>query len=251
MKWSSQAFVLLCSLLAAPLQASELKVLSLPGIKAAMDRLVPMFEAETGHRVKMKFEIFALRRDTISSGSFDVAIFAQGSMQDLAKQGSVVPSSLRDIAATSIGVAVRRGAFKPDMKTVDDFKKALLGAKSVTYTKESATGAHITAVLSKLGMDDALKGKLILQPGGDMTTPAVAAGTSDLGIVLVSDILRNEGAELVAPLPAEIQKFVVQTATVGASSPEEAGSLAFVSFLSRPSSIDLFASTGLAPPPSR
>lgn len=237
--------------LASGAGAAEIRVLSIPGIKAALDQLIPNYESESGNKVSIRYEILAGQKDQLASGAFDVAIFARASVLDLAKGGDVSPASVADIAATSIGVTVKRGAPKPPMKTVEDFKDALRKAKSVTYTKESATGAHITAVLAKLGLSEELKPKLLLQPGGDMTTPAVVAGTAELGIVLVSDIMRNPGAELVAPLPAELQNVVVQTAAVGARSSIPDAANAFIAFLRRPTSVSVFTSTGLTPPPAQ
>ena len=118
-----------------------------------------------------------------------------------------------------------------------------------TYTRESATGAWITALLARLGLAEQIGDKLILQPAGDMTTPAVAAGTAELGIVLVSDIMRNPGAELAGPLPPDLQNYVVQTAGVGAASEHFEAASGFIAFLKRPESRTVFASTGLEPLP--
>lgn len=186
-------------------------------------------------------------RPKVDAGAFDVAIFARQQIDGLASQQKILPGSVADVARTSIGVAIKKDAPKPPLNTVEDFKQALLRAKSVTYTQESATGTYVTGLLARLGIADQLKNKLILQPGGDMTTPAVAAGKAELGIVLVSDIVRNKGADLAGPLPAEIQNYVVQSAAVGASSGNPDAASEFISFLKQPKSGQLFISTGLEP----
>jgi molybdate transport system substrate-binding protein len=227
--------------------SAEIKILSIPGVKAAVDQLIPEFEKASGHNVVIEYQIYPVLRPQVEAGAFDVAIFARQQIDVLAAQQKVLPETVADVARTSIGVAVKKGAPKPPLRTVEEFKQALLRAKSVTYTRESATGTYISALLARLGIADQLKDKLILQPGGDMTTPAVAAGNAELGIVLVSDIVRNAGADLAGQLPSEIQNYVVQAAAVGTSSGNRKAASDFITFLKQPKSGQVFTSTGLEP----
>lgn len=227
--------------------SGEITILSIPGVKAAVDQLVPSFEQSSGHKIHIQYEIYANQKTELEEGRFDVAIFAKQPMNDLARGGKVRPETLVDLARTNIGVAVKRGAPKPPLKTVDDFKKALLNAKSVTYTKDSATGAYLSSLLSRLGVADDIKDKLILQPGGERTTPAVAAGEAEMGIVLVSDIVRNNGVELAGALPSEIQNSVIQTAGVSSMSRDPTAAAAFIGYLKEPKSSQVFLATGLEP----
>jgi molybdate transport system substrate-binding protein len=248
MRRLSFAILLLTAAVGAfPSEAAELKVLSLPGIKAALEQIRQQYEAQSGNRVTVQYEIFAGQKENIGSGRFDAVIFAKPQVESLAKQNKVRSDSLRDIVRTSIGIAIKKGAPKPPMQTVDDFKRALLAAKSITYTKESATGVYVTDVLARLGLTEALKDKLVLQPAGNMTAPAVATGKVELGIVLISDIMQNPGAELAAALPAEIQNFVVQTAAVGSSSAGPKAASEFVDALASSQAASTFASAGLEP----
>ena len=246
--WVATAAVLsLC--LAQPAGAAELKVLSIPGLKPALDQLVPQFERDTGNKVAIRYEIYAGQKNEIEAGDFDVAIFGKAQIETMTKQNKAVAGSSADIARTSIGVAVRTGAPKPNIGNEEAFKSTLLAAKSITYTKESATGVYITRLLERLGLAEVIKDKLKLQPGGSMTTPAVAKGEAELGIVLVSDILGTPGVDLVGPLPEALQNYVMQTAALGATAKQPAAGAGLIKFLSSPAAAPVFKSKGLEPPP--
>jgi molybdate transport system substrate-binding protein len=227
--------------------AAEIKVLSIPGVKAAVDELVPQFERDNGHKVIIRYEIFAGQKKEIEAGDFDVAIFAKAQIAEMNSQGRIVLSSAADIARTNIGVVVRKGAPKPEIGDEEAFKRTLLAAKSITYTKESSTGVYITRLLERLGVADAIKDKLKLQSGGGMTTPAVANGDAEIGIVLVSDILATPGVDLVGPLPAGLQNSVTQTGAVGSTAKQPAAAAALLQFLTSAPTGRVYASKGLEP----
>ena len=245
--WRILTAALLLSLAQQNSQAAEIKVLSIPGLKGAFDALIPRFERSAGHQVTIRYEIFAGQKAEIEKGEFDVAFFARPVIDELGKQGKVVPTSVVEIARTSIGVAVKRGAPKPDISNEEAFKRTLLAAKSIAYTRESATGVHITRLLDRLGLTAALKDKLKLQPGGGMTTPAVAKGDAEMAIVLVSDILATPGVDLVGPLPQAYQNQVTQTAAIGAKAKQAAPAAALIQHLANPSAGSVYKSNGLDP----
>lgn len=234
--------------LAQPAVAAEIDVISIPGVRAALDQLVRQFEGSTGNKVTVHYEIYAGQKKAVEAGNFDVAIFAKSQIADMSKLGKVAANSNTDIARTSIGIAVRKGAPKPDIHDAEAFKRTLLAAKSIAYTQKSSTGVYITELLARLGIADAIKDKLKLQPGGGMTTPAVAKGEAELAIVLVSDILATPGVDLVGPLPDALQNYVVQTAVLGATAKQPAAGAAFIKFLTGPAAARAFKSTGLEPP---
>jgi molybdate transport system substrate-binding protein len=229
--------------------AAEIKVLCIPAWKASFDVLLPQFERDSGNTVTIRYAIYPDQKSQIESGEFDVALFAAPQIDDLIKQGKLTAGSKADIARTSIGVAVKSGAPKPDIKDEEAFKRTLLAAKSITYTKQSQTGVYLTTQLERIGVADAIKDKLILQPGGAMTTPAVARGEAELGIVLVSDILGTPGVDLVGPVPQSLQNYVMQTAGLNAAAKQPVAGAAFVKYLVSPAAGAVFKAKGLEPPP--
>ncbi|HEY5217831.1 MAG TPA: extracellular solute-binding protein [Pseudolabrys sp.] len=246
--WRAAAVALVMGL-ALEARAAEIKVLCIPAMRASFEALLPQFERDSGDKVTIHYQIFPGQKQRIESGDFDVAIFATPQIEDLNKQGRTAAATTADIARTSIGVAVKSGAAKPDIGSEEAFKRTLLAAKSITYTKESQTGVYLTRQLERLGIAATIKDKLQLQPGGAMTTPAVARGEAELGIVLVSDILGTPGVDLVGPLPATLQHYVMQTAAVGATSKQPASGAALIKYLTSPAAGAVFKAKGFEPPP--
>ncbi|HEY4141601.1 MAG TPA: molybdate ABC transporter substrate-binding protein [Pseudolabrys sp.] len=250
MKWFGRAVTAALALcVASQACAAEIKLICIPAWKASFEVLLPQFERDSGNKVTVHYAIFPDQQSRIGSGDFDVAFFARPQIDDLNKSGKTVAATTADIARTSIGVAVKSGAPKPDVTSEDAFKRTLLAAKSITYTKQSQTGVYLSRRLETLGVMDAIKNKLVLQPAGGMTTPAVAKGEAELGIVLVSDIVGTPGVDLVAPLPQSLQNYVTQTAVIGAAAKEPAASAALIKYLASPAAAVVLKAKGFDPPP--
>jgi molybdate transport system substrate-binding protein len=239
------ATVLFC--LSYPAVAADIKVLCIPGMKASIDALIPEFERTSGYKVSVTYEIYAGQKQHIDSGDFDVAIFARSQIDELSKQGRVAPGSVTDIASTNIGIAVKAGAQRPDIHDEAAFKHLMLSARSITYTENSSTGVYVTKLLARLRLTEQIKDKLLLQAGGAMTTPAVARGDAEIGIVLISDILATPGVDLVGPLPPALQNQVMQAAGISAKVEMPSNGKAFIEFLEGPTAAAAFQSRGLQP----
>ena len=145
------------------------------------------------------------------------------------------------------GVAVRKGAPKPDISTVEAFKRALTNAKSVGYVEQGGTGIYLTALLPKLGLADALKGKLVLLPPENPAAHAVANGEAEIGMTQISEILPYAGAELVGPLPTEIQHTTSFATAVSANAKQSAPAQALIRFLTARTAAPVFKAKGLDP----
>src|SRR5262249_54167257 len=140
--------------------AETITVLSSNGFRAVLQELAPQFETATGHQLAMKFSVAAELKKRIDGGeSFDVAILTPTLMDDLIKQGTVVRESRTALARTGMAIAVRRGAAKPDVHTVDTLKAALLATQSIAFTREGAGGLFFTALVKRLGMAHTLTPK--------------------------------------------------------------------------------------------
>jgi molybdate transport system substrate-binding protein len=245
-RWPASTF-LIFYLGGAAAFAADISVLSQPGIRAAVDELIPEFERRTANKVSVRYEIYAGQKANIEAGNFDVAIFPKAQIEEMSKKSQVRPGSGLDLARTNIGVVVRRGADKPDISTEQAFRETLLNAKSIAYTKESSTGVYVTRLLDRLGLTEALRHKVQTHSGGGMTTPAVARGEAEIGIVLVSDILATPGVDLVGPLPKELQNSTTLTAAVSQTSKEPAAAEALITWLANVAAAPTYASKGLEP----
>jgi molybdate transport system substrate-binding protein len=228
--------------------AAEVRVLSAGAMKTMVTELSGGFQKETGHTVVITADTGGGLRKRVEGGEkADVLIAPDAVMDTLAKSNHVVTDSRRDLARTAVGVAVREGAPKPDVSTVDAFKRAVLEAKSIVYLDPASgatSGIHVAQVLQQLGLTDAVKDKVVLWKGG-YAAEAVASGKADLCLHQISEILPVKGVTLVGPMPAEINKVTVYTSSLLTGAPTPDAGRAFLAYLARPDFRPKFAAAGL------
>jgi molybdate transport system substrate-binding protein len=226
--------------------AAEIKVLSSNGLKTALEELAPQFERVSGHKLAITFNAAAVLKSQIENGAtFDLAILGAPAADDLIRQGKLVAATRKDVAQSLAGVAVRKGAPRPDIATTEAFTRALLEARSICYVEQGATGIYLKGLLARLGLADALKGKTKLLPPSNPAALAVANGEAELGMTQISEILPYAGAELVGPLPAEIQLHTPYPAAIATDAKEPAAAQALIEFLATPTAIPVLRSKGL------
>jgi molybdate transport system substrate-binding protein len=235
----------LALLAGAPAQAAEIKVLASTAVKTTLEELGPQFEKATGNKVDLSFAPATVLKEKIEQGTaFDVAILTAPIVDGLAGGGKL-DAAHTAIAHSGIGVAIRKGAAKPDIGTREAFKLALLNAHSVGYTAGGATGAYLKTVFEKLGMAEELKPKLKLLQGG--VGEAVTSGEVEIGMTQISEILPYPGAELAGPLPPDIQSYTYFSAAVSAAGKEADAAKAFIKFLSGPDALAVIKAKGMEP----
>jgi molybdate transport system substrate-binding protein len=234
-------------MVAATAHAAELKVLSGNGAKAAVRDLCAQFERATGNKVSVHFEVNADLRKKIEAGeAFDVAVLNPPVLDALIKAGKVVAGSRADIGRAGLGVAVRAGAPKPDIATVDAFKHALLAAKAVAYPGKGASGLYFVSLLDRMGITKEMKPKLKPMKAED-TVEVVARGEADMVVVVSTRITGVPGVERVGSIPEELQTKIGFAAGVSASAKEPAAGKALVTFLSAPEAAATLRANGVDP----
>jgi molybdate transport system substrate-binding protein len=231
--------------LAAQVQAAEIKVLASTAVKTTVEELAPQFEKATGNKVEVSFAPASVLKEKIDQGTaFDVTILTAPIIDGLAGSGKI-DTARTTIAHSGIGVAIKKGATKPDIGTSEAFKQALLKANSVGYTAGGATGAYLKTLFEKLGITEALKPKLKLLQGG--VGEAVTTGEIEIGMTQISEILPHPGAELAGPLPSEIQSYTYFSAAVSVASKDADAAKAFVKFLAGPPALAVIKAKGMEP----
>ena len=151
---------------AADAQSKELKVFGSRVTKVILGELGPQFEKATGFRPEVTADVAQVMKRRIEGGeAFDLAVLVDFQIDDLIKSGKLVADSRADIMSSGIGVAVKRGAPKPDISTVEAFKQTLLNAKSITYLKEGASTIHLRKLFNQLGITEAIKAKAVETAG--------------------------------------------------------------------------------------
>jgi molybdate transport system substrate-binding protein len=241
------AVVSLAVLLPGVAGAVEIRVLSTQAPEQAYRELAPQFEKASGHTVTTVFTGTLDVQKRIAAGeAYDLIIMAGPAIDDFIKSGKIVPGSRVDIARSGVGVAVRAGAPRPDIGTTEAVKKTLLTAKSIGYST-GPSGVYLTGLFQRLGVADAIKGKLKQTPTGVFVGNIVADGTAEIGFQQVSELAHFPGVDFVGPLPAEIQEITVFSAGIQVGAKQVDAAKDWVKFLTAPAAASAFKSKGLEP----
>ena len=228
--------------------AADIRVIGSNALKTTLEQLAPAFEKATGHKIVFTWGAAVPLKAEIEKGAtFDLAVLTTTAVDDLIKQGKLLGATRATLANSGAGVAVRKGAPKPDISTVETFKRALLNAKSVAFVEQGGTGIYLKALLQRLGIADALKDKIKLLPPENPAAQAIANGEAEIGMTQISEILPYDGAELVGPFPKEIQLVTSFATAVGASSRQLEPAKALIKFLTAPAAALVYKANGLAP----
>lgn len=227
-------------------QAAEIKVVVADIMAGVLADLGPQFERASGHKLVVKSGLaVALMKEIQAGEPVDLVVFPTGILKNPANQASFAAGTLTEIAKVGQGVAVRAGAPKPDISSVDKFKQTLLNAKSVTFVPEGLSGTHTLKVFERLGISDEMKAKIKPQKRPPDVAPAVASGEAELALFLTNLVVSAPGVELVGTYPAELQEYIVFAAVVGANAKEAEPAKALINFLKSKTAISAIKAKGL------
>ena len=236
---------------AGPAASAEIKVLTAGAMKSVVLALQPGFEAGTGHRLVIDNDTVGGLTKRIEGGeAFDIAIVSPAAIDTLAGKGKIVPGSRAVIAKVGVGVAGKEGAPKPDLSSIDAFKRALLAAKTVAYIDPASggsSGIYVAGLLGRLGIADDIKPKERLQAGGHVAEK-VAKGEAEIAIHQISEILPVKGVTLAGPLPEEIQNYTVYAAGLSAAARDPTAAQAWIAYLKGPAAAATLEGSGMRKP---
>ena len=235
--------------------AADIRVLSSGSMKSALSQLLPDFQKSSGNTATIEYGPAGAIVGRIERGdAADVVIVSRSQLQKLASNGKTIPGSFVNIAGISLGVAVRKGAPKPDISTVEAFKRALLSARSIGYRDPitgSTSGIYTAGLLERLGIAQDLKPKLVLDRSeGDAPEKVflgVASGEVEMQIGQITEIAIAPGIDMAGPLPGEIQNTTVMAAGIIATSKAPDAARAFIGFISSPSAVAILNANGFQP----
>jgi molybdate transport system substrate-binding protein len=232
---------------AAAAPAAELKVLSGNGAKAAVRELCAQFERGSGAKINLRFEVNADLKTKIEAGEdFDVAVLNPPVIEALIKSGKIAAGSRADIGRSGLGVAVKSGAPKPDIASVEAFKQALLAAKSVAFPGKGASGLYFVSLIDRMGIKSEMQGKLKPMAAED-TVEVVARGDADMVVVVATRITGVAGVDVVGPIPEALQTKIGFAAGLSARAKEPQAAKALIKFLSSPAAAPTLRAKGVEP----
>jgi molybdate transport system substrate-binding protein len=208
-----------------------MKVLCTNGVKTLLLDLIPRFERTSGMTLAITWGSAAgLVKELAGGAGGDLAILSAEAIDDLIKDGTVAGSRV-DLARSGIGLAVRKGAKKPDIGSSDALKAALLAASSVAHSKTGMSGIYFPSVLARLGIADAMQGKIVMPDPGTPVGEVVARGDAEIGVQQISELLPVAGIEIIGPLPAALQKITTFSAGILSAAKEPDTAKALVKFV--------------------
>jgi molybdate transport system substrate-binding protein len=226
--------------------AAEIHVWTARALATVLAEIGSRFERTTGHTLDVYTGLPGEFEKRFDAGDQpDLVISTPSFVDQWIEEGRIVAATRTDISRSGIGVEVRAGARKPDINSVEAFKRALFDAKSIAYLRVGS-GIYVEELLERLGIAESLESK-VTRPESDIVSELVAKGEVELGIVVITQILTTPGVELVGPLPPEVQSYVAFVAGVGVNSkaPDEATQL--IEFLTGPTAISVIRAQGMEP----
>jgi molybdate transport system substrate-binding protein len=242
----SKIFVAALTLLLATAtgHAAEVTLLCTNALKSVVEQIGPQFEKTTGHKLKIQYSATGPGKALIEKGeAIDVAILGSHAIDDVIKKGKLVGATRVVLARSSLGVTIRKGAPKPDISTPDKFKQAMLDTKSIAYAKGGLTGDYLKGLFERLGIAQQMAAKTVLERSAE----AVAEGKAEIGITQISEILPIAGAELVGPLPKQLQDYAAFAGAVGANATQATAAKALLKYLTSAEAAKVMKAKGLDP----
>ena len=247
------AFLVLAGLLVATAAtADEIKVVTSGAFTAAYLELVPQFERTTGHKIVTAFgPSMGSSPDAIPNrlrrgDPIDVVILAQSALDGLIADGKVVRGSRVDLVRSSIGMAVRSGAPKPDISTLEAFMKTVMAARSLAFSSSASGVYFFSELFPRLGITDAMRAKSKMVDSGPAGA-LVARGEAEIAFQQISELLPVAGTDYVGPLPKEAQRVTVFAAGIVAGARAPAAARALLEFLASPAADAAIRKSGLEP----
>jgi len=230
----------------------DIRVMTSGAFTAALLELIGQFERATQNKIVVAATSIGTGENSIPNRlrrgeSVDVVIVADGVLVGFIKDGLIMAESYTPLARSAIGMAVRAGALKPDISTVEGLKRTLLQAKSIAYSA-SVSGDYVsTELFQRLGIADQVTSKSRRIEGGERVGAAVARGEAEIGFQQISELLPVPGIDHVTPLPPEVQKVSVFSAGVALSTRNSDGAQALIKFLASPEAAHAITKTGMEP----
>lgn len=229
--------------------ATEITVQCTNGLKESLIDLAPEFERAHGAKVDVSFGSTKVIVEAVNAGArVDLLILTAEAIDDLIQHGKVMTGSRLDIARSGIGVAVRAGAPRPDIATPEALKRALLAARTVSYSRVGASGIYTANVLiPRLGIAEEMKSRAVVSEPGTPVGVLIADGQAEIGLQQISELVPVPGIDIVGPLPGDLQKMTTFSAGIPTRSRSADIARALAAYLAAPAALPVMRRQGLEP----
>ena len=227
--------------------AAEIRLLAAGATEEIGSELIPAFESATGHKVVASWVGTVDIRKRLAAGEvFDAVIVGAAEVDIFIAQGKVVSGSRVDLMKSGVGIAIRAGALKPDIRSADALRKTLIDAKSIAYST-GPSGVYVAKLLERMGIADQVKSKVITAKTGVRVGTLVARGEAEIGLQQVSELIHESGIEYVGPLPGDLQNITVYSAGIHSQGGQPEAAKALINFLAAPAAGVVIRKNGMDP----
>ena len=227
-------------------QDTAIRVLVSDGMKAAIEELRQRCERAIRRPLTLQFSSTASLKTKIEAGeAFDVAILTSEAVEDLVKHGKLIGSTRADLARSELGIGIRAGAPKPDIRTPEGLKQTLRRAKSIVYPRDGASRGYIEQMFERMGITADIKSKITLASRSGPATQSVAKGKAELVIIVFSEIVAIQGVEILGALPGEFRHDIPFAAAASGATKNAEAARALIEFLAGPKAAAVYKAKGL------
>ncbi|KPK17983.1 MAG: hypothetical protein AMJ67_12160 [Betaproteobacteria bacterium SG8_41] len=225
----------------------HIEVLTSNSMRTVFGELAPRFEHATGHRLAVSYDPAQIMLRRIAGGeTADVVILGDAAVSQLILQGKIDRATCRPLTRVRSGLAVRAGAPRPDIGSVEAFKRTLIGSRSIAFSREGASGIHFAKIIERLGIADLIRAKAKI-PAGGLVGELVAAGDVEMAVQQIPELLAVPGIELAGPLPEELQQVTVSATGIFSGAEHRDAAQELLDFLFTPNAARVLAAKGLEP----
>ena len=226
---------------------SAVRILSTLAVQGALPALIARYEQSAGTSIEIDFAPTNGLLARIAAGeAADIAILTRAAVDDLAAEGVLIPHSVADVAVSLVGIAVKAGAARPDISSVEALKVALLQARSIAYSKIGASGVFFAELIQRLGIVNEVNAKAKVIPSG-FTAELAARGEVELALQQVSELMLVPGIDVVGPLPPGAESVTMFSAGVFAASNQAEAALELIAYLRSSDAAQALSAAGLQP----
>ena len=214
--------------------ARPLKLLSSMATRELLNELVAEYARSTGHAVEAESAGGVDVAKRVRAGeSVDVVVLSSTAIESLMAAGSLLPDSRVDLVKSGIAIAAREGAAQPDVGSEEAVKRAVLGAKSLSYST-GPSGVYLEKLFERWGILEEIRGRIVVPPPGVPVGSLVVNGTVELGFQQLSELMSLPGIKVIGPLPAEIQAITVFSGGVSPGCDRAEAARALLSYMASP-----------------
>jgi molybdate transport system substrate-binding protein len=234
-------------LLPATTQAADVKVIGATGVRDVVTLLAPGYERASGNKVVASWNgtVDVLKR--LRAGEVvDLVILAAQDIDSLAKEGKILAGSATPILKSDVGVCIKSGAPKPDLSSPDAVKRALLAAKSISYST-GPSGIYMLGLFERMGIADEMKAKAKIAPPGAAVGDIVARGEAELGFHQVSEIIDVAGVDYRGMLPEGIRGTTKFSAAIHTGASQVDAAKALIKSITSPDALPVIRKKGMEP----